>query len=389
MRPPFPPPTAARVRALLLAAAGGALLGAVFGWVLRASAYEAPWAWISFIGMCVVDDVVLGSGQAARRGELPKVALLAAIIVFRRHPEITLLVVVIAAPLASVLKSQRWPVPLTSTAQWLLAAIVGSAVFRLIGFGDAPHFVAATAALMVVYFLLGSAVTVLLDEPSSWQRYAVALLRHSSLDVPLQFAGVALALAWRTAPLQAAALKVADAALVAVAGFTLAFVLRGRAAWLLRLRHRIPARPALAAAFILLLSQVTPSPLSWLLPLVLAAFAGAWAVWRGVLPVACGALGAFCNEIVRAANGGFMPVEGSGVLAGIGTATTYVLAGPKTSLAWLDDRFHLPPPFPGIASAGDILIAIGMAWLIAAVMVRRQRPLYDERSAAADQVAAA
>jgi hypothetical protein len=389
VRPPFPLPNAARIRALLLAAAGAALLAAFFGWVLRASPYEAPWAWISFIGMCVVDDVVLGSGPAARRGELPKVALLAAIIVFRRHPEITLLVVVIAAPLAGVLKSQRWPVPVTATAQWLLAAIVGAAAFRLIGFGDAPHFVAATAGLMVIYFLLGPALTVLLDEPSSWQRYWLALIRHSSLAVPLELAGVALALAWRTAPLQAAALKVADAALVAVAGFAIAFVFRGRVARLLRLRHRIPARPALVAAFILLLSQVTPSPLSWFLPLALAGVAGAWAVWRGVMPVACGALGAFCNEIVRGANAGFMPVEGSGVLAGIGTATTYVLAGPKTNLAWLDDRFHLPPPFPGIASAGDILIAVGMAWLIASVMVRRQRALHSDRSATADQVAAA
>jgi len=41
-------------------------------------------------------------------------------------------------------------------------------------------------------------------------------------------------------------------------------------------------------------------------------------------------------------------------------------------LSFLDDRFHLPPPFPGIASAGDILIAIGMAWLIATVVIWRR-----------------
>jgi len=31
----------------------------------------------------------------------------------------------------------------------------------------------------------------------------------------------------------------------------------------------------------------------------------------------------------------------------------------------------LPPPFPGIASAGDILIAIGMAWFVAMLMLRQ------------------
>ena len=87
---------------------------------------------------------------------------------------------------------------------------------------------------------------------------------------------------------------------------------------------------------------------------------------------ACGAVGAYCNEVVRAANGGRMPVEGHDVLAVVNSrASTYVLAGPHTNFAWLDDRFILPPPFPGIASAGDILIAIGMAWFVAMLMLRR------------------
>ena len=48
-----------------------------------------------------------------------------------------------------------------------------------------------------------------------------------------------------------------------------------------------------------------------------------------------------------------------------------------TNFAWLDDRFHLPAPFPGIASAGDILIAIAMAWLVASLMLRVPRPRVD------------
>jgi hypothetical protein len=68
-----------------------------------------------------------------------------------------------------------------------------------------------------------------------------------------------------------------------------------------------------------------------------------------------------------------MPVEGDGLMSGLGAAGTYVHAGPHTNLAWLDDRFQLPPPWPGIASAGDILIAIGMAWLIACLIARRRQ----------------
>jgi len=77
-----------------------------------------------------------------------------------------------------------------------------------------------------------------------------------------------------------------------------------------------------------------------------------------------------------------MPVEGHDVLAAVSrSANTYVLAGPHTNFALLDDRFTLPPPFPGIASAGDILIAIGMAWFVAMLMLRRPPAVAAENAA--------
>jgi len=158
----------------------------------------------------------------------------------------------------------------------------------------------------------------------------------------------------------------------------------------------IPVRPLVGAGAVLLISALLPSPLSWLLPLGLAVVAGIWAVWRRVWPVACGALGAYCNEIVRAANGGRMPVDGHGVMAELGSRTsTYVLADAHTNFAWLDDRFRLPAPFPGIASAGDILIAIAMAWLVASLMLRSpgavmaEEPTDDTSAPAAEAEAAA
>jgi uncharacterized protein DUF5317 len=370
------------MRAILWVAGLIALLVAIVGWLGPAEPYQAPWAWVSFIGMCIVDDFLLGSRDDARWGELPKVALLAAVIVFRRHPEITVLVAVTAAPLASLLKGQTWPTQLTATAQWVLAAVVGAAIFRLVGFGDTAHFVAATAVLMVVYYALGPVLSASLEVGLRGTTPRRAFALHRRLAISLEFAGVLLALAWRTPFMEPAALKVADGALVAVAGIFLGFVLGGRARRVFRAGPSLPVRPLLGAGALLLLSQVTPSPLSWLLPLGLAIAAGIWAVWRRVYPVACGALGAYCNELVRAANGGRMPVEGDGMLSTLGNRTdTYVLSGPHTNFAWLDDRFQLPAPFPGIASAGDILIAIGMAWFVATLMLR------PDRQAAATDVA--
>jgi hypothetical protein len=349
-----------------------ALLVAIVAWFLPAQPYQAPWAWISFIGMCIVDDFLLGSREDASWGELPKVALLAAVIVFRRHPEITVLVAVVAAPIGSLLKGQAWVTQLTATAQWVLAAVIGAATFRLIGFGDTPHFLVATAALMGVYFALGPPLSAVMQTRLTATDFAQAFAGLRRLAIPFELVAAGLALAWRTPSLEPAALKVADGALVAVAGLFAGYVLGGRSSRVFAAGPPVPVRPLVATGGLILISALMPSPFAWLLPLSLAVVAGIWAVWRRVYPVACGALGAYCNEIVRAANGGRMPVEGHGVMAELGSRTgTYVLADAHTNFAWLDDRFRLPAPFPGIASAGDILIAIAMAWLVASLMLRR------------------
>jgi len=360
------------IRALLWVAGLAVLLAAIGGWVLPAQPYPAPWAWISFIGMCIVDDFLLGSKDDARWSELPKITLLAAIIVFRRHPEVTLLVAVVAAPLGSLLKGQTWSTQLTASGQWVLAAVIGAFTFRLVGFGDTPHFLVATGALMAVYYALGPVLSARLQATLTGTDFRNAFASHRRLAISMLVGGALLALAWRTAWLEPAALKVADGALVTVAGIFAGFIFGGRASRVLAPGAPVPVRPLVAAGTVLVLSEFAPGPLSWLLPLGLAVVAGIWAVWRHIYPIACGAVGAYCNEVVRAANGGRMPVEGHDVLAVVNSrASTYVLAGPHTNFAWLDDRFILPPPFPGIASAGDILIAIGMAWFVAMLMLRR------------------
>src|SRR2546430_650784 len=181
-------------------------------------------------------------------------------------------------------------------------------VVAIVGFGDAAHFVAATAAVMVVYYALGPVLSATLEAGLGGTPLRRALARHRRLAISLEFAGVLLALAWRTPFMEPPALKVADGALVTVAGIVLGFVLGGRSSRVFKASPSLPVRPLLGAGAVLLLSQLTPSPLSWLLPLALAIAAGIWAARRHVYPGVCGALGAHCNELVRAADGGRMPV---------------------------------------------------------------------------------
>jgi hypothetical protein len=101
--------------------------------------------------------------------------------------------------------------------------------------------------------------------------------------------------------------------------------------------------------------------------------------------VPCISLGSLSNLAAIAFNGGRMPVDqtlltrsrGAAFAQGVAqgqTPTNAVIADTHTRLVWLTDRFLLPPPFPFpvVFSAGDVLIAIGVAWLIAAGMRRRE-----------------
>jgi len=364
-----------------------ALLVAIVGWVGPAQPYQAPWAWVSFIGMCIVDDFLFGSKADAAWGELPKIALLAAIIMFRRHPEITVLVAVTAAPLGSLLKGQAWRTQLSATAQWLLAAAIGSATFRLVGFEDTVHFVVATGALMIVYYALGPLLGAWLQARLTETAFPAAFKLHRRLVISMELAGVLLALAWRTPALELGAVRVADAALMADAGIAIGFLLGGTVS---QLRERvkrgpsIPARYLLCGVGFLIAGNLLPNPISWGLPLVLGIIVGVWAIGQRLFALALGVLGALSNEMVRGMNGGRMPVEGAGIDPS--DTQVYVAANSHTALAWLDDRFHLFPPFPGTASMGDIALAAAVVWLVAGLMAA---PRDATRPASAEEATAA
>jgi hypothetical protein len=95
----------------------------------------------------------------------------------------------------------------------------------------------------------------------------------------------------------------------------------------------------------------------------------------------CLALGAISNLVAIVANEGRMPVDGALLLRARGAAaqttgalgqvpSNRVLVTAQTPLAWLGDRFLLarPFPFPTVFSIGDLLIGLGIAWVIAVGM---------------------
>jgi hypothetical protein len=88
-------------------------------------------------------------------------------------------------------------------------------------------------------------------------------------------------------------------------------------------------------------------------------------------------LGAFANFLVIVANGGQMPAspEAFAILNGspivpVDGFTNSVIAGSDTTLYFLADIYVLPRPFPfaNVLSLGDVMIGVGGAYFIVAVM---------------------
>lgn len=367
-------PAARRLHILTWVAGAAALLGTTLGYLVSNVPYPAPWAWLSFLGMMVIDDLVSGSAENARWPALPKMTLFAAIIVFRRHPEITVLVALGAAPLASLIKRQSWFVQVSAAAQWVFAGALGAVTFRMIGFADTAHFVAATVVVALVVFGCGPALTSAIEAAETGARLWPLLSKRIGPYILITAVGAGLALAWRTAALQADALKVGELAVVGLVGVCIGFALGGELS-----RFELNARGlanwrAVAVASLIGLVVVFALPGIAFVPGIVVVLAmGGWAIHKRVLGAVCGALGGLSNVAVVAANGGRMPVVVPGTgRAGDFTDGSHAALTAATRLSWLADRFSMPV-FPGVASPGDALVVLGMVWLIVEMMVRRPR----------------
>jgi hypothetical protein len=107
-----------------------------------------------------------------------------------------------------------------------------------------------------------------------------------------------------------------------------------------------------------------------------------------VAGIPCVMVGALSNALAIALNGGRMPIEpallarlrGAGYVRELAEArvtSNSSLADAHTVLPWLTDWIVIPPPFPlpTVLSIGDLVIAAGVVWLIAAGMRRQPAKL--------------
>ena len=168
---------------------------------------------------------------------------------------------------------------------------------------------------------------------------------------------------------------------VAVVGGLLGGLLLGGS---LRNLERLSLRVAPLVVIALLVQIVAFSPLGERLPsaAIVGLHVGSYALLLAFVAanirrraVVCFGLGVASNTLAILVNGGYMPATRAALrLAGLVEATGHhnnsEVAGTTTHLGFLGDVFALPHavPLANVFSVGDVLIAVGLAWLIAAGM---------------------
>lgn len=338
-----------------------ALVGALLYGHFRSTPYLIPWAWLSFMGLVTCEGAMDGTASTRWRWRLPDVTLLAAIIVFRKHPEVTALIALAAGAATGLIVREPWPSQVSRTAGWILASVLGSATFGVIGFADTPHFVAATAVLTAEFLLI-----------ETWGRVS---LRLAVWVLGSGIGGAILALAVRSPGwADALVVRLGQLALLAAVGMLLGALLgSARAIAILRRPdwRRLPV--PLALGFVLLILSVPlPAQASWLAAALGLLIVMRWVLTRRAFGPAAILLGGLFNEIARGANGGRMPVDVSQLPAAMQAefrdavhgSAGYVLAGAHSHLIFLADRFAAAP-YPGVASLGDLTMAAGIVWWLA------------------------
>jgi hypothetical protein len=184
-----------------------------------------------------------------------------------------------------------------------------------------------------------------------------------------------------------------------VVGLGLGFLFGGRPQNLgqLKLRSNILVFLSLVIQLVLFTGLSLPPDAVTTAYLVSGLFGLIWLAQNfRVAGVPCMLLGTLSNFVTIALNGGRMPIEGV-LLAKIrgadyvrelasGTVTSNSsLVNDHTQLWFLTDQILIPKPWPlpTVLSLGDLIIAAGVVWLIAAGMQARPADAMDRYAQAA------
>jgi hypothetical protein len=173
-----------------------------------------------------------------------------------------------------------------------------------------------------------------------------------------------------------------------VVGFVLGLLLGGRPRNLnrLTLRWNWLVLASLAVQLFLFTGLNLAAGAVTVLYLLSGALGVAWLAANLRVPgIACVLAGAVSNFLAIGLNGGRMPIDPGALTQTRGAAyvrdlaaghltSNSVLIDSHTRLPWLTDLILVPRPWPlpTVLSIGDVLIGVGVIWLIAAGMRRQE-----------------
>ena len=174
-----------------------------------------------------------------------------------------------------------------------------------------------------------------------------------------------------------------------IIGLGVGFALGGHPRQLARLQlhWNVVVFASLAIQLLLFTGLAIPGPVVTVMYLLSGGLSLAWLARNLAVPGIAGIMaGGVSNFVAITANGGRMPVDpvllarsrGADfvrALAAGRVTSNSSLADSHTHFPWLTDQILIPPPWPlpTILSVGDVLIALGVIWLIAKGMQTSRR----------------
>ena len=375
----LPPP--GRYRIWWVWVGGLATAAGAIAWSLthRPPTHTALEVLLSMAAVLFINDMLPDREQEGWISRLPLIGLTATVIVFSPDPLIAVLAILMAAPLAGLLKGHSLLGQVTNTAWWLVACGLGLLTFGAVMNAGHAGFALGTGILIVVYAAAENYVIGALG----FRPRRAGLRPTDRLDeftAPFVFGGMGAiyALSWRSSRFGPLDLDGGQLALMAAIGIVIGYLLGGTIANLWRGVDSIRGRTTLLVILVGLGALILPRGLE--LAVVTAAVAAVLfvAVRARTVGGIISCVGGLANLAVVQLNGG-MPTNASAFFRLVGPAgyaryanQTY-LETFNTKLAALDDRIVLPHPLPfaEVLSVGDIVLITGLVILIVERMLAR------------------
>jgi len=197
----------ARTRRVLIGIWAGGLLSLIWmvGFpLLRGDSLDLGLPVLAFIVFTTLAELFPVTFEGRYEITVSTVFLVAAILVFRREPELIGLVAVVAALASNLIARKPWYKVATNVSLAVTTVALASTAFIIVGDRDLAHISAASAAMMVVYFLADTIPMTLLLAVLEERRFAVTYVNNYRGVVvemmAMEFFGVLFWIIWSVSP---------------------------------------------------------------------------------------------------------------------------------------------------------------------------------------------